>query len=222
MKSLKPLALDFEGKDIRDLSFLSGYDPKSVTKLNLNSTPISSLAGIEKLTNLQKLDIGGTEVEDISPLLTLAGSLRSLRLTNTAAGDVATLGKLSQLQKLYADNNDTEGKISEVDALAALTQLTILSLTGNKNLKNIAGLSALRLLQELHISGTQVSDLRPVASLEKLEKLYLTDTELTAGDLSPLLELTQLTILVTDSDIKHTAEQILRTIRTATTQHERV
>jgi Leucine-rich repeat (LRR) protein len=58
------------------------------------------LSPLEKLSHLEKLQVGGNVVIDIQPLAKL-GNLKNLQLINAAVSDITPLKSLTQLEKIY-------------------------------------------------------------------------------------------------------------------------
>jgi uncharacterized protein (TIGR02996 family) len=75
-------------------------------------------------------------------------------------------------------------KIDDLAPIAALPALRCLVLRNSKAVRDVKALAAARRLDELDLTGTDVTDLSPLAKLPALRKLYLKGTEI--RDLSPL------------------------------------
>ena len=95
---------------------------------------------LAQLSALTRLDLGSTQVTDLTPL-----------------------AQLSALTRLYLRNT----QITDLTPLAQLSALTALSLS-NTQVSDLAPLMHLSALATLSIDDTQVSDLRPLIPLEKL------------------------------------------------------
>ncbi len=95
-------------------------------------------------------------------------------------------------------NRGPENKLSslycKVPVFSKLVRLKILRLNGNFNvifsIDDLSPLASLNKLQKLDISSTQVTDLAPLAELSALQELDVSDTRV--GDLSPLGGLSRL------------------------------
>jgi Leucine-rich repeat (LRR) protein len=155
--------------------------------LDLGETQISDVSPLKNLTQLTRLDLDSTSVTDVSPLSELI-QLETLYLTGTQVTDLSALSGLTQLKELYL----TETQVTDLSALSGLTQLTLLSLSGTQ-VTDLSALSGLTQLKELNLSGTQVTDLSALSRLTQLKELNLSGTQVT--DLSALSRLTQLTRL---------------------------
>lgn len=104
-----------------------------------------TLNDLKQLTNLEYLDLNGTNTTNIS-----------------------VLGLLKNLRVLYLQRNS----ITDLSALKGLTKLEVLSINGNK-VSNIGVVATMPYLTELYIRDNRVSDYSPIAYLKKLNVLYL-------------------------------------------------
>jgi len=156
---------------------------------------ISSLAGIEKLTSLEHLEINYLDnTTDYSPLAGLTNlksiyifsnngggsnapkpldlswlakltNLESLGIGVCSIEDISPLRNLTGLQSLYLHNNN----ISDLSLLAGLKSLQILNLNGN-NITDVSSLAGLTNLSELNLTYNKITDVRPLANLTKLTR----------------------------------------------------
>ncbi|NEP14492.1 MAG: NACHT domain-containing protein [Symploca sp. SIO2C1] len=155
--------------------------------LDLVGTQISDVSSLSGLTQLQVLDLSKTQVTDVSSLSGLT-QLQVLRLSETQVTDVSSLSGLTQLQVLRL----SETQVTDVSPLSGLTQLQVLSLSKTQ-VTDLFPLSGLTRLQVLNLSETQVTALSPLSGLTQLQVLDLSRTQIT--DLSLLSGLTQLQVL---------------------------
>ncbi len=133
---------------------------------------LADVAPLAALTELQRLDLAGTQVSDLAPLAAL-NELRSLDLNGTHISDLTPLAALTELQRL-----DLAGtQVSDLAPLKGLTALKTLSLI-NTRVSDLAPLAALNELNSLDLNGTHISDLTPLAALTELQSLDLDNTEL--------------------------------------------
>ena len=175
----------------------------------VNSNAISDVSPLEKLTNLQELDLDKMSgLRDVSALASLT-NLEGLSLGNTAVSDVSALANLTNLEWLYLGGTD----VSDVSALASLTNLEGLNLrftdvsdvSALANLTNlerlslaftgvdVSALANLTNLTWLVLGGTAVSDVSALTGLTNLERLELSSTGV--SDVSALANLTNLEVL---------------------------
>lgn len=114
---------------------LTKVDLESIKSLWVANIQITSLKGIEKLTNLEKLELTSTGIEDISYLK----NLKKLKI----------LG-------LFGNN------IPNLDIIGSLTNLESLNVRYNSRLSNISPLEGLTNLKALYITGTNIKDISPL------------------------------------------------------------
>ena len=134
--------------------------------LNARGAGVLDLAGLEHAVNLESLDLGLNQVEDIRPLEALV-KLTRLNLDGTAV-DAWSVGALAGLERLSLRNCG----LAELVGLAALAQLVELDVGGNRiaDLWPLAGLARLR---TLHADGNRVADVTPLARLGALMEVNL-------------------------------------------------
>ena len=92
----------------------------SLTKLDTRSYKVNNLTGLECATNLETLNLCGTDVLDFTPLANLT-NLRRLSLDSTDVSDLSPLANLTNLERLYLSGTD----ISDITPLENLTKLQI-------------------------------------------------------------------------------------------------
>ena len=160
----------------------------------VNSNAISDFSPLEKLTNLEKLNLWEMSgLQDVSTLANLT-NLETLYLGGTDVSDVSALASLTNLETLYLDYT----AVSDVSVLANLTNLEGLTLRYTA-VSDVSALANLTNLEGLYLNGTAVSDVSALARLTQLETLELYNTGV--SDVSPLASLTNLMWL----DLQHTA-----------------
>ena len=127
---------------------------------------ISDISSLEKLTNLQTLNLCNNQISDISFLDKLT-ALQSLNLSANQITDISCLEKLTALQTLYLSSN----QISDISSLEKLTSLKSLNLSRN-NISDISFIVKLTSLQSLDLSSNKIS---VISFLEKLTSLKYLD-----------------------------------------------
>ncbi len=131
----------------------------SVTIKNKSIKNISQIQGLERIKNLQYLDLQGNEITEISKLRNLQKlrklflsnnqiqtlqdftqfpDLKVLDLRNNKVSNTEGLSQLKNLHTLYLDNN----RITELEIKEVLPKLSLLSLKGNK-IESISGVENL-------------------------------------------------------------------------------
>lgn len=182
--SLTPLvALTLKGLRI-------GTEPDEIDRSQRSS--IGDWSALAKLVALERLQIAGARLKDLTPLLKLR-RLRELTLANNGIENVRPLAGLHQLRELnlaYNQIDDLSGlrrlkslrvltlagnRIVSARALSGLTRLERLDLTQNP-LKTLAGFETLSALQWLNLSLTDVSSLEPLVELPRLRELHIWST----------------------------------------------
>ena len=94
---------------------LTEADLEKVTHLNLSFNILTSVKGLEKLTQLEELYLGSNQLTDVKGLEKLT-KLKVLILTSNKLTDVKGLEKLTQLERLNLTYNPdlTEAQITEL------------------------------------------------------------------------------------------------------------
>ncbi len=96
--------INFANNNINDLSPFNQIDFSFIWFADFSKNSLTSLDGIQNLTNLRILSISDNEVEDLS-LLKPLGELRSLFMDNNKVVSLSPLGYNKNLLGLYATNN---------------------------------------------------------------------------------------------------------------------
>jgi hypothetical protein len=161
-----------------------------------------SLVPLRGLTKLRAIELNAVAVAELQPLTQWKG-LRDVKLIGCGKiKNISVLGQLTQLDKLKLQRirldvspiltklvNLTElelpeQNLSRIDGVRGMAKLIKLDVSGNPKLSDVKPVIKLRYLAELDISGTAVTDLKPLLGLAKLTKLTVSkglDTSLLAG-----------------------------------------
>nr|WP_325186624.1 protein kinase [uncultured Oscillibacter sp.] len=192
---------------LEDFSALSGLT--ELRQLRLNVHGLSSLAGLEGMTRMEKLQLQGSECvyTDTSPLAGMTG-VTELTLPERdpffeKGYDMSGLAGMTKLTGLRLPQSPTS-----LEPLRGLTGLKSLSVSSEERIKDaftdLSPLSDLTGLTDLNLSLCyRALDIGPLSALTNLEKLYLNTTIDNAAsnvlrDLTPLgnlVNLTDLTIM---------------------------
>ena len=170
---------------------------------------IISLEPIGELSDIEWLDISGTSIDDLTPLLN-ANKLKVLRADSTLINDLSPLKYEITLEELEVSNTNVDD-ISVLSSLRNLTKLNVANTLINRinYLKNCPNLNALNLsgcnisnigilqdltdLKSLDISNTAVRDIAPISQLISLQSLDISGTQVNhLQDLSALENLIEL------------------------------
>lgn len=136
---------------------LTTDDYRRVVSLDGNSRRIASLEGIERLSNLEWLNLGRNRIEDLGPLRGLT-RLEFLDLGDNRICDLKPLCNLTGLTTLILDRN----RINELGSLRNLVNLRRLNLAENR-IVDIAPLASMKNLTSLYLEGNDIRDIRPLA-----------------------------------------------------------
>ena len=105
---------------------LTQADLKKVTELELDRKQLTSVKGLEKLTQLKELDLDDNQLTDVKGLEELT-QLTDLDLQENQLTDVTGLEKLTQLEQLYLQDNPNLTKAQIAELQKALPKCFILS-----------------------------------------------------------------------------------------------
>lgn len=201
---------------------------KKITELDATGKGITSLEGMQYLTNLTVLHLEDNQISDVSPL----AGLRKLRTLNLRRNGITDLRKANfealsavPLKKLNLDYNvhlAESGQhiwLTDISVLSSFTSLTELTLSQNHvsdiaplsqlpNIKvlildrnlitDITPLQGMRFLKTLNLSENNVADIGPLAELWDLQNLYLSSNT-QIDTIQPLAKHRQLRILYLDN-----------------------
>jgi Leucine-rich repeat (LRR) protein len=184
--------LDQPAKDLHASSL------SKITELDLSGRGITSLSGIEYLSNLTILNLENNKVKDVSPL----ARLRKLRKLNLRTNDLIRLEDVNfeslanaPLTHLNLDNNAVVREngqriwLSDIRVLSNFSSLQELTLSENK-ITDISPLSTLSNLKSLSLQYNLIEDISPLRRSRFLKTLNLGNNKIT--DLTPLAELYRL------------------------------
>jgi hypothetical protein len=164
---------------------LTEADYEKVTELNLSDNQLTSVKGLEKLTQLKELELQKNQLTDVKGLEKLT-QLKYLHLYGNQLTEVPKeLEKLTQLKRLHLGSN----KLTDVSDLEKFTHLEELWLRNNQ-LTDVKGLEKLTQLKVLYLYNNQLTDVKGLEKLTQLTLLTLEVNQLT--DLTGLEKLTQL------------------------------
>lgn len=144
------------GKQTGDLS---QSDLDSLTKLVAVDQDIKDLSGIEKLTNLKEIFLGGNPITNIDPLGKLT-KLDNVNLTGCQIENISPLVSNTNIQFLFLTGNN----ITDITPVSKLTNIQYLSLDNNK-IVDVSPLLKLTKLTDLEISGNIIKDKSPLNTI---------------------------------------------------------
>jgi Leucine-rich repeat (LRR) protein len=145
---------------------------------------LRDLLGIDFFANVIQVDCRDTEFTQAFVLAKLP-RLRKLNLNGTSVNDLFPLVKLTDLDTLEC----RETPVATVTPLRGLIEMEFLQLNGT-NVSDVGPLSELLNLKHLYLRNTPIQDIAPLAHLTNLEFLGLGETQV--RDISPLMKLRKL------------------------------
>ena len=145
--------------------------------VDLNAAVFKKIEAQMKLTGSRELDLRGTSISDLSPIVNLT-MLESLDLMETSVSDISSLASLVTLQSL----NLTGTSVSDISPIVALTALRSLDLVGTQ-VSDLTPLASLTELRSLNLFDTPASDLTQITDLRNLQSLKLEDAQVSDIDL---------------------------------------
>ncbi len=140
-----------------------------LVELDLSNLGLTSLDGIEQLSNLSSLNLRDNNLSDISPLSELK-KLESLDLRNNQITDISPLSNLERLEYLNVFANTG---INSIAPLAKLTNMKKLILANVPIGEDVFALSQMAGLEYLNLRNTHLVDISFLASLTQLKYLNL-------------------------------------------------
>ena len=139
----------------------------------------------EDMKRLTQLNVDGKDIRDLTGLQ-FATKLSFITGSGSKVSDLSPIAGLTQLKALDIDFIDSPSVIHDAKQLSRLVNLTFLALHGVEDLTPLAGLPK---LEKLFVSHSNIRDLSPLARLVNLELIHMGTS---ASDLSPLAGLTKL------------------------------
>jgi Domain of unknown function (DUF5011)/Leucine Rich repeats (2 copies) len=138
---------------------LTKMDCAKIINLIAINSELTSLDGIQYLTNLKTLDLSNNQIADLSPLAKLA-NLEKLNLTNNLVTDLTPVSKLTTLKWLSIQYND----VTDVSPLKNLTSLYHLNLANNE-IFDISQLNKLNKLEVFRLEYNNIDNIGIIKSL---------------------------------------------------------
>lgn len=194
---------------------ISKSDLEEIFVLNANERNISSLEGIENLTNLNSLSLAKNSIVDITPVCFLS-NLSYLNLYHNKVKDIGGLVFTNNLEKLVLDVNQIEdisvlsnkiklkelsvcaNPVKDLEVLRTLPNLTSFHFGENQNV-DISILECLPNLTDLRWAYTRSTEnINVLKNLTKLQKAILCGNKI--KDITPLAKLTNLSELYIDQN----------------------
>ena len=158
--------LEIESMDVSNEHLVALAGLTKLERLNLLGNQISDLSPLAGLIHLPSLDLGGNQIVDLSPLAGLV-NLRDLDLRRNEISDLSPLSGLVQLDSLYLPNN----QIVDLSPLVGLVQLEDLSLRRNKivDIQSLLDNIGIGAGDVIELQGNQLSDISRNQHIPALE-----------------------------------------------------
>ncbi|EAE1939714.1 LPXTG cell wall anchor domain-containing protein [Listeria monocytogenes] len=164
LTDLYSLSLNYN--QIEDISPLASLTSLHYFTAYVNQ--ITDITPVANMTRLNSLKIGNNKITDLSPLANLS-QLTWLEIGTNQISDINAVKDLTKLKMLNVGSN----QISDISVLNNLSQLNSLFLNnnqlGNEDMEVIGGLTNLTTLTTLFLSQNHITDIRPLASLSKMD-----------------------------------------------------
>jgi len=146
----------------------SGYQYiQQVQVLRCEGYNIQSLVGIEKLTEIRKLELPHNRISDLSPVALLP-HLEELNLLDNRLSDLDAVSDMKQLHTLQVQKNN----ITQINGISQLTELRHLGLNDNQ-VSNLEPLAQMSQLERLQLANNNIVDVTSLSALENLTHLDL-------------------------------------------------
>lgn len=159
---------------LSDTSGVTDLGPVSkLTKLqylDISDNLIQDLFPLRNLMNLEILNCANTQVNSLYPLRYTA-KLQVLNANNTPISDLSILSNFSFLERINLNNT----AINEINDLAGLENLIDLRFT-NTAVTDISSLNTISNLEYLNISSTFIESINQLDNLQKLRILVMDNT----------------------------------------------
>ncbi|WP_242248317.1 leucine-rich repeat domain-containing protein [Bacillus cereus group sp. BfR-BA-01523] len=156
---------------------------------------INEIAGLEYMTNLEKLTLRESNVTDISVISGLR-HLKYLDLSSNPIESIQPVSKLENLDMLFLREN----KIADLTPLSQMKKIKILDLIGN-NIKDLTPLFTVLSLEEVYLANNQISNLSGIEKLKNVNLLWIGNNKI--SDVEPISKMSNLIELeIADSEIK--------------------
>ncbi|HBK0071435.1 InlB B-repeat-containing protein [Listeria monocytogenes] len=154
--------------------------------LSLNYNQIEDISPLASLTSLHYFTAYVNQITDITPVANMT-KLNSLKIGNNKITDLSPLANLSQLTWLEIGTN----QISDINAVKDLTKLKMLNV-GSNQISDISVLNNLSQLNSLFLNNNQLGneDMEVIGGLTNLTTLFLSQNHIT--DIRPLASLSKM------------------------------
>ena len=184
--------LDIRGVGLTQADLETIVQLPMLSGLSISDNGLSDLSPLSSIDHLDYLYSEGNSIQDLSPISSL--NVWHLQLDRNEITDISPLSGNEHIRSLVIRNN----QISEWSILTA-SNLTSIHLDNNQlaDLTELGGFLAAQSASanggsafQISLSSNGISDLTPLAGLDRVGRLNLYDNAV--GDVTPLAELTNL------------------------------
>lgn len=165
---------------VSDTSGITHLEPISklsqLQYLDISGNSIQNLVPLRNLTKLEILNCSNTQISSLYPMR-YATKLQVLNANHTPIYDISTLSNFILLERL----NLNYTVIEDINDLAGLESLIDLRFT-NTDISDIESLNTLTKLEYLNISSTNVSSVQSLSALKNLRILVMDNTRIASLD----------------------------------------
>lgn len=210
-KQLSAKKISYNGNDTEKTIEVSANDIEKIQELDISTSSISNLSGLENFTNLTSLNSSKNTITVAKPLNQLT-KLENLNMSENPINTeiLSTISNLSTLKELNMTNTQMNGdqldyfknlknletlilasnNISAIEKISTLTGLTKLDISVNTSFTDFSQVTSFNKLKELNVSGTGITTFEGIKSLANLEKLYAADNkEISSSGIDPIFEM---------------------------------
>lgn len=165
-KSVKTIkTLDLTNKEIEDLSGIERLS--NLEELNISFNKIVTIKHFKQLKKLRKLNISNNLIKSINPIKELL-FIEELDISNNQIEDISVLTNLSKLRIIIMNCNF----IKSLTPVQFLTNIEILEAETNL-IKTINPLQNLKKLKHLNVSKNGIKDISVISNLRKLKVFFI-------------------------------------------------
>lgn len=215
-KQLSAKKIKYNGNDVEKNIEVSTNDLEKIAELDISTSSISNLSGLENFTNLTSLNSSKNTITVANPLKQLT-KLENLNMSENPVNPeiLTTISELSTLKELNMANTQMSGdeldyfknlnnletlilasnNISAIEKISTLTGITKLDISVNTSFTDFSQVVSFEKLRELNVSGTAITTFEGIQNLVNLEKLYAADNKqiTTTNGINPLFETQRVT-----------------------------
>jgi hypothetical protein len=182
-RTLRPLAAlqkldELCSPTAKNVTSLEGVSQETLLHVDVNLTPIDSLAPLSGAKGLLALKMRGAKVRSLAPIFG-CNRLQTLYAERSSLESIDGIGQsFPELRLLWI--GDT--KVKSIAGLAGLKALLDLDLTGLAGVRDFSALARLRAVRSLNLFDTSFTDLGILEALPDLTYVHLGRTPVSASD----------------------------------------